>query len=64
MYCTPSGELHVMTRRPGRILAVRPVPLPRPRDERTTLEPAFHALVDECWQLIKRDAREALADAP
>ena len=54
----------VMTRRPGRILAVRPVPLARPRDERTMLDPAFVALVDECWQLIKHDAREALADAP
>jgi NitT/TauT family transport system ATP-binding protein len=54
----------VMTRRPGRILAVRPVPLPRPRDERTMLERAFVTLVDECWQLIKHDAREALADAP
>ena len=54
----------VMTRRPGRILAVRPVPLPRPRDERTMLDPAFLSLVDECWQLIKHDAREALADAP
>jgi NitT/TauT family transport system ATP-binding protein len=54
----------VMTRRPGRILAVRPVPLPRPRDERTMLDPAFVALVDECWQLIKQDAREAMADAP
>jgi NitT/TauT family transport system ATP-binding protein len=54
----------VMTRRPGRILAVRRVGLPRPRDERTMLDPAFGALVDECWQLIKHDAREALADAP
>jgi hypothetical protein len=40
------------------------VPLPRPRDERTILERAFVTLVDECWQLIKHDAREALADAP
>ncbi len=54
----------VMTRRPGRIRAVLPVPLPRPRDERTMLDPAFLSLVDECWQLIKHDAREALADAP
>jgi hypothetical protein len=28
------------------------------------LDPALGALVDECWQLIKHDAREALADAP
>jgi NitT/TauT family transport system ATP-binding protein len=54
----------VLTRRPGRILAVRPVPLPRPRDERTMLDRSFVALVDECWQLIKHDAREALTDAP
>jgi hypothetical protein len=28
------------------------------------LDPAFVALVDECWQLIKHDARDALADVP
>jgi NitT/TauT family transport system ATP-binding protein len=54
----------VMTRRPGRIRAVLSVPLPRPRDERTMLDARFVSLVDECWQLIKRDAREALAGAP
>jgi NitT/TauT family transport system ATP-binding protein len=53
----------VMTRRPGRVLAVRPVPLTRPRHERMALDPAFLALVDECWQLIKGDAQQALADA-
>ncbi len=52
----------VMTRRPGRVLTVRPVGLPRPRDERTLLAPAFAALVDDCWQLIKQDARQALVD--
>ncbi|MBI3458497.1 MAG: ABC transporter ATP-binding protein [Candidatus Rokubacteria bacterium] len=52
----------VMTRRPGRILTVRTVGLRRPRDERTMLTPAFLALVDECWQLIKKDAQEALLD--
>jgi NitT/TauT family transport system ATP-binding protein len=49
----------VMTRRPGRVLTERRVPLARPRDERTALAPAFLALVDECWQLVKKDAREA-----
>jgi NitT/TauT family transport system ATP-binding protein len=49
----------VMTRRPGRVLTVRSVDLPRPRDERTLLAPAFLRLVDECWQLVKNDAREA-----
>jgi hypothetical protein len=53
----------VMTRRPGRVLTVRPVGLSRPRDEQTLLTPAFAALVDECWQLIKQDARAALVDA-
>ncbi len=51
----------IMTRRPGRVLTVRPVDLPRPRDERTMATPRFLALVDECWQLIKKDAQEALA---
>jgi NitT/TauT family transport system ATP-binding protein len=54
----------VMTRRPGRIRAILSVPLSRPRDERTMLDPRFVSLVDECWQLIKHDAREALAGAP
>jgi NitT/TauT family transport system ATP-binding protein len=49
----------VMTRRPGRVLAVRVVGLPRPRDERTMLSPTFLGLVDECWQLVKKDAQEA-----
>jgi NitT/TauT family transport system ATP-binding protein len=53
----------VMTRRPGRVLTVRSVDLPRPRDERTLLAPAFLGLVDECWQLVKKDAREAFLDA-
>jgi NitT/TauT family transport system ATP-binding protein len=53
----------VMTRRPGRVLTVRPVSLPRPRDERTLSSPEFLSLVDECWQLIKKDAQEALAGA-
>src|SRR5262245_54063395 len=51
----------VMTRRPGRVLGERRVGVPRPRDERTALTPAFAALVEECWQLIKKDAQEALA---
>jgi len=53
----------VMTGRPGRILTVRRVDLPRPRDDRTALTPAFLGLVDECWQLIRKDAEAALADA-
>ncbi|HEV8676792.1 MAG TPA: ABC transporter ATP-binding protein [Methylomirabilota bacterium] len=52
----------VMTRRPGRVLTVRAVDLPRPRDERTLLAPAFLQLVDECWQLVKKDAQEAFVD--
>jgi NitT/TauT family transport system ATP-binding protein len=52
----------VMTRRPGRVLTVRPVGLPRPRGEATRREPGFLALVDELWQLIRRDAQEALVD--
>jgi NitT/TauT family transport system ATP-binding protein len=53
----------VMTRHPGRILTILPVDLPRPRSEATLRAPAFLALVDECWRLIERDAREALVGA-
>jgi NitT/TauT family transport system ATP-binding protein len=52
----------VMTRRPGRVLGTRTVGLRRPRDEHTMMAPGFLALVDECWQLIKKDAQEAFAD--
>ncbi len=37
----------VMSRRPGRILRVQPVPFGRPRDRALLAAPAFHALVDD-----------------
>jgi NitT/TauT family transport system ATP-binding protein len=41
----------------GPILACGRFRSSRPRDERTMLDPAFVALVDECWQLISTSAR-------
>jgi NitT/TauT family transport system ATP-binding protein len=53
----------VLSRRPGRIQAVLPVPLARPRSEATQADPAFLALADTIWQQIKDAAAEALAEA-
>ncbi|KAB2810438.1 ABC transporter ATP-binding protein [Pimelobacter simplex] len=43
----------VMSARPGRILADLPVPLPRPRSAETRGEPAFAALEQQLWSLLR-----------
>ncbi len=53
----------VFSRRPGRLRALLPVPLSRPRNEATQADRAFLDLVDEIWGLIKSDAAEAMAEA-
>jgi NitT/TauT family transport system ATP-binding protein len=42
----------VMTRRPGRIARVAPVPFGRPRGRALLTTPAFHALVDELTEAL------------
>jgi NitT/TauT family transport system ATP-binding protein len=49
----------VLSRRPGRVTATVPVDLPRPRSPLGG-DPAFAALCDRIWGLIRRDAEEAL----
>jgi NitT/TauT family transport system ATP-binding protein len=53
----------VLSRRPGRVLAEVPIPLPRPRTEALLGQPAFAAAADRIWSLIKSQAREALQEA-
>ncbi|MCL6609557.1 MAG: ABC transporter ATP-binding protein [Geminicoccaceae bacterium] len=49
-----ADTIHVVSRRPGRIVATRKVDLPRPRTLATTFEPAFVDLVHELRDEISR----------
>ncbi len=51
----------VMGTNPGRIRAILPIDLPRPRDEATRADPRFGALSKEVWDLIRDDAYHAIA---
>jgi NitT/TauT family transport system ATP-binding protein len=52
----------VLSRRPGRVLDVVPIGLPRPRREEHYGAAAFTAAVDGIWSLIKSQAKAALVD--
>jgi len=52
----------VLSRRPGRVLAMVPIELKRPRAETMLGEPAFVHAVDRIWGLIKSQARAALVE--
>jgi len=58
-----ADRVAVFSRRPGRLRALLPVPIPRPRDETTQADRRFLDLVDQIWGLIKAEAAEALAEA-
>ena len=51
-----SDEIHVMTRRPGRIKASLEVSLPRPRSLEMTGSPEFIALKQRCVELLAEEA--------
>ena len=52
----------VLSRRPGRVERIITIDLPRPRQEHILLEPEFLAYVDQIWQHIRDQAREALTE--
>jgi NitT/TauT family transport system ATP-binding protein len=52
----------VLSRRPGRILDIIRIELPRPRSEHLTLEKAYLEYVDKIWGYIKTQAKEALEE--
>ena len=52
----------VLSRRPGRVLASVPVPLPRPRTEAMLGAPAFVETADRIWRLIRSQAEAALVE--
>jgi NitT/TauT family transport system ATP-binding protein len=58
-----ADRVAVFSRRPGRLRALLPIPIPRPRDEATQASKPFLDLADEIWQQIKAEAAEALAEA-
>ena len=50
-----ADTVYVMSRRPGRIVKVRKVDLPRPRTLETTFEPAFVGIVQELRERIQME---------
>jgi NitT/TauT family transport system ATP-binding protein len=52
----------VLSRRPGRVVEIVPVKLPRPRSEAMLGEPGFVQAADRVWSLIKSQARDALRE--
>ena len=54
----------VLSRRPGKILDVVPIDLPRPRGEQINTEKRYLEYVDLIWGFIKDQAKEALEEMP
>ncbi len=52
----------VLSRRPGRVLDILRIDLPRPRGEGLTLEKRYLEYVDAIWSYIKGQAREAMEE--
>ena len=51
----------VLSSHPGRVSAVIPVGLPRPRTDATRADPLFARLTEEIWSLIREQAYRAIA---
>ncbi len=52
----------VLSRRPGRVLEIIPIDLPRPRGEHLLLEKSYLEYVDRIWRCIKEQAKEAMEE--
>ena len=50
----------VMSTHPGRVKAIIPIDLPRPRDESIRAHPRFGQLGEEIWSLIREEAYRAI----
>jgi ABC-type nitrate/sulfonate/bicarbonate transport system ATPase subunit len=56
-----SDEIHVMASRPGRVIDVMPIDLPRPRDRSIVNNPRFVTMKKYCLDLLHSDAQETAA---
>ncbi|MBL8834701.1 MAG: ABC transporter ATP-binding protein, partial [Alphaproteobacteria bacterium] len=54
-----ADRVAVMSSHPGRLKEVIDVDLPRPRGDATRTDPAFQALVQRIWGLIRAEAYRA-----
>ena len=57
-----ADRIVLLSRRPGRVRAILPVPLGRPRDERMQASPEFLEFSHEIWAMVKDEARAAMAE--
>jgi len=51
----------VMSRHPGRVSAILPIDLPRPRDEAIRSDPRFAQLSKQIWDLVRDEAYQAIS---
>ena len=53
----------VMSRHPGRVSAILPIDLPRPRDEAIRADARFAQFTKQIWDLVRDEAYQAIAEA-
>jgi ABC-type nitrate/sulfonate/bicarbonate transport system ATPase subunit len=57
-----ADRIMVMQARPGRVLEMVNVPLPRPRGDRTRQQPEYLALQSRLWDMLRSEAERAFVD--
>lgn len=57
-----ADRIVLLSRRPGRVRAVLPVPLARPRDESMQASPSFVQFARDIWAMVKDEARAAMGE--
>ncbi len=57
-----ADRIMVMQARPGRVLEMVNVPLPRPRGDRTRQQPEYLALQSRLWEMLRSEAERAFVD--
>ena len=57
-----ADRIVVLSRRPGRVRAVLPVPFGRPRGEDLFADPGFGRFGQDVWRMIRDEARTAMRE--